>query len=82
MIVSTEMKTLWKLHGVILINSPELAMLRLLAKVLANGGVEVVSVDDVLLADYTIGHRHLLAGILAQGGHGHLVLTKAEEVST
>ena len=64
------MKTLWKLHGVILINSPELAMLRLLAKVLANGGVEVVPVDDVLLAYYTIGHRHLLAGILAQGRHG------------
>ena len=62
------METLWKLHGVILINSPELAMLRLLAKVLADGGVEVVPVDDVLLADYTIGHRHLLAGILAQGG--------------
>ena len=62
------MKTLRKLHGVILINSPELAMLRLLAKVLANGGVEVVSVDDVLLADYTIGNRHLLAGILPQDG--------------
>ena len=64
------MKTLWKLHGVILINSPELAMLRLLAKVFANDGVEVVPVDDVLLADYTIGHRHLLAGILTQGVHG------------
>ena len=64
------MKTLRKLHGVILINSPELAMLRLLAKVLANGGVEVVTVDDVPLADYTISHRHLLAGILAQGGQG------------
>ena len=62
------MKTLQKLHDVILINSPELAMLRLLAKVLADGGVEVVPVDDVLLADYTIGHRHLLAGILAQDG--------------
>ena len=62
------MKTLRKLHGVILINSPELAMLRLLAKVLADGGVKIVSVDDVLLADYTISHRHLLAGILAQGG--------------
>ena len=62
------MKTLWKLHGVILINSPELAMLRLLAKVLADGGVKIVPVDDVLLADYTIGHRHLLAWILAQGG--------------
>ena len=62
------MKTLRKLHGVILINSPELAMLRLLAKVLADGGVEVVPVDDVLLADYTIGHRHLLAGIPSQGG--------------
>ena len=64
------MKTLRNLHGVILINSPELAMLRLLAKVLANGGVEVVTVDDVPLADYTISHRHLLARILAQGGHG------------
>ena len=64
------MKTLRKLHGVILINSPELAMLRLLAKVLADGGVKIVPVDDVLLADYTIGHRHLLAGILAQGGYG------------
>ena len=64
------MKTLRKLHGVILINSPELAMLRLLAKVLTDGGVEVVPIDDVLFAYYTIGHRHLLAGILAQGGHG------------
>ena len=63
------MKTLRKLHGVILINSPELAMLRLLAKVLADGGVEVVPVDDVLLADNAISHRHILAGILAQGGH-------------
>ena len=69
-IVCAQMKTLRKLHGVILINSPELAMLRLLAKVLANGGIEVVPVDDVLLADYTISHCHLLAGILAQGGHG------------
>ena len=63
------MKTLRKLHGVILINSPELAMLRLLAKVLADGGVKIVPVDDVLLADYTISHRHLLARILAQGEH-------------
>ena len=68
MIIGTQMKTLWKLHGVILINSPELAMLRLLAKVLADGGVKIVPVDDVLLADYAIGHRHLLAGILAQSG--------------
>ena len=70
MIVGTQMKTLWKLHSVILINSPELTMLRLLAKVLTDGGVKIVPVDDVLLADYTIGHRHLLAGILAQGRHG------------
>ena len=62
------MKTLWKLHSVILINSPELAMLRLLAKVLANAGVKVVPVDDVILADYTIGHRHILAWILSQVG--------------
>ena len=69
-IVCAQMKTLRKLHGVILINSPELAMLRLLAKVLTDGGVKIVPVDDVLLADYTISHCHLLAGILAQGGHG------------
>ena len=46
MIVDTEMQALWKLHGVILIDSPKLAMVRPLTLAFADGSVEVVPVMD------------------------------------
>ena len=42
MIVSAEMNAFWELHALILIHSPELAMVRLLALALADGSIEVV----------------------------------------
>ena len=45
MIVGPEMKTLRKLHALILINSPELAVVRSLALALADGGIEIVPGD-------------------------------------
>ena len=42
MIVGAEMKTLWKLQALILINSPKVAVVRSLALALADGSVEIV----------------------------------------
>ena len=63
------MKALWKIHAVILVNSPELAVIGPLALVLAEDSVKVVSVDDVVLADFAVGHGHLPAWVLTQGGN-------------
>ena len=41
-IVGTEMNTLWELHALILVDSPELAVVRLLALSLTDGSIEVV----------------------------------------
>ena len=51
MIVGTEVNTLWKLHALILIDSPKIAGVGLLAPALADGGIEVVS------GDHKIGYR-------------------------
>ena len=42
MIVCLEMNTLWERHTLILVDSPELAVVRPLALALADGSIEVV----------------------------------------
>ena len=69
MVVCPQMKALRKLHAVILVNSPELAVIGPLTLVLAEDSVKVVSVDDVVLADFAVGHGHLPAWVLTQGGN-------------
>ena len=51
MIVGPEMKTLRKLHALILINSPKVTVIRSLALALADGSIEVVP------GDHEIGHE-------------------------
>ena len=51
MIVGAEMKTLWKLHALILINSPKVTVVRPLALALTDGSVEIVP------GDHEIGHE-------------------------
>ena len=68
MIVCPQMKALWKLHAIILIDPPELAVIGPLALTLADGSVKVVSVDDVVLAHFAVSHGHLPAWVLTQGG--------------
>ena len=66
-IVGAEMKTFWKLHALILINSPKVAVVRSLALALADGGVEVVPVDDVVFADLATSYSHLFAWVFTKG---------------
>ena len=42
MIVGAEVNAFWELHAFILVDSPELAVVRLLALALADGSIEVV----------------------------------------
>ena len=66
--VCPQMKALWKLHAIILIDPPELAVIGPLTLTLAGGSVKVVSVDDVVLADFAVSHGHLPAWVLTHGG--------------
>ena len=66
-VVCPEMKALWQLHAVILIDSPKLAGVRSLALALADGGVEVVPVDDVVLADLATSYCHFFAWVFTMG---------------
>ena len=61
------MKAFWKLHAVILVNSPELAVIGPLALTFTDGSRKVVSVDDVVLADFAVGHGHPPAWVLTPG---------------
>ena len=72
MIVGTEVKTLWELHAVVLIDSPELAVIGCLAQTLADGGVEVVLADDVVLGKVAAGYSHFPAWVITdtKGDHG------------
>ena len=67
MVVCPEMKALWQLHAFILIDSPKLAVVRSLALALADGGVEVVPVDDVVLADLATSYSHFFAWVFTKG---------------
>ena len=69
MVVCPQMKAFWKLHAVILVNSPELAVIGPLALTFTDGSRKVVLVDDVVLADFAVGHGHLTAWVLTQGGN-------------
>ena len=66
-VVCPEMKALWQLHAVILIDSPKLAVVRSLALALADGGVEVVPVDDVVLSDLATSYSHFFAWVFTKG---------------
>ena len=65
--VCPQMKALWKLHTIILIDPPELAVIGPLTLTLAGASVKVVSVDDVVLADFAVRHSHSLTRVLTQG---------------
>ena len=70
MIVCTEVKTLWELHAVVLIDSPEMAVIGCPAQALADGGVEVVLADDVVLGKVAAGYSHFPAWVITKGDHG------------
>ena len=63
------MKALWKLHAIILIDPPELAVIGPLTLMLADGSIKVVSVDNVVLADFAVSYSHLSAWVLTQGSN-------------
>ena len=64
------MEALWKLHAVILVNSPELAVIGPLALTLADGSIEVVLADDVVLGKVAAGYSHFPAWVITKGDHG------------
>ena len=51
MVVCLEMKTLWTLHAAILEDPPVVTVVRQLARLLANIGVEEAAVEDVVCAN-------------------------------
>ena len=71
-IINTKMQALWKLHGVILIDSPEVAMVRPLTLAFADGSVEVVPISTQM--DCEIKRKHLLYGI-------HIMFTHKTPIS-
>ena len=69
-VVCPEMKALWQLHAVILIDSPEMAVVGFLAQTLTDGSIEVVLADDVVLGKVAAGYSHFPAWVITKGDHG------------
>ena len=65
-----KVKALWTIYAVILVDSPEVAVVRQFAQLLANFTGEVTPVNDVVLTDHAVSHSHSLAGVLNLGGNG------------
>ena len=63
-----KVKAVWTIHAVILVDPPEVAVVRQLAQLLANFSREVTLVNDVVLTNLAVSHSHSLAGVLNLGG--------------
>ena len=63
-----KVKAFWTIHADILVDSPEVAVVRQFAQLLANFSGEVIPVNDVVLTNHAVSHSHSLAGVLNLGG--------------
>ena len=69
-VIGRKVKAVWTLHALILVDSPEVAVVRQLAQMLANFSGKVMPVKDVVLADFAVRHSHSPAGVLNWAGNG------------
>ena len=67
MIVGSDVKTLWKVHAAIIVDPPEVAVVRHLARFRANESVKRLPVNDVVVANLTVTQSHSPARVLNLG---------------
>ena len=67
MVISLEVKALWTLHAVILVEPPEVAVVQHLAQLLALGSVDREFLNDYVLTNLAVSHSHSLARIFNLG---------------
>ena len=77
-VIGIEVKALW-LHALILVDPPEVAVVRQLAQALTSGSVKGESVNDVVITEHAVSYSHFLAWVLNLGGNGNCQLEKEEQ---